>query len=156
VPALVYILVSIALALLAPWRAEPITGYRTGSEPQRCQPPSQPKRTFVGFPDGESSLSDYEPAALQATRVMKATQDQSCGLGELQDSGGRLRTALGTGRLEIARVMFRQDDLRIAEVHLQQRGGVGAAGGRSPEAGWTLRVVSDGKDSWQVVSAARR
>jgi hypothetical protein len=154
-PALVYILVSIALALLAPWRAEPITGYRAG-QPLRCQPPSQLKRTFVGFPDGETLLSEYEPAALQAARIMKATQEQSCGLGELQDSGGRLRTALGTGQLEIARVLFRHGDLSVAEVQLQQRRRVGTAGGQTPEASWTLRVVSDEENSWQVVSAVRR
>jgi hypothetical protein len=152
----VYILLSIALALLMPWRPEPVARYGVGAEALRCRPPAQPTRTFVGLPDAEPALSDFEPAATRATRILKAVQQQSCELGERADAGGRLRTALSTGSLEIARVLFTRADLSGAEIELQVPRGADTSleGPRAPT--WSLHVVCNDDDTWQVVSSSQR
>jgi hypothetical protein len=155
VPALVYILLSIALAVLAPWRPEPVAGDRAGAASARCRAPSQPKRTFVGFRDQEVVLRDFEPTALEATRILKAVKQQSCGLGEREDSGGRLRKALGTRPMEIASVLFEHAELTEAAVQLRQPSDPNSAVPGPPTPTWTLRVVCDEQHTWQVVSSSQ-
>jgi hypothetical protein len=142
--------------VLIPWRPEPNAGYRAGAEPLRCRPPSQPKRTFVGFPDGEPRLGDFEPAAGEATRILKAVKEQSCMLGEREDAGGRLRMALSTRPLEVARVLFKRIDLSDAEIHLQAPSGADIAIAEQRAPAWTLRVVCNEEHTWQVVSSSQR
>jgi hypothetical protein len=155
-PALVYILVSIALALLIPWRPEPTAHYGVGAEALPCRPPVQLKRTFIGFQDVEPTLNDFEPAAARATRILSAVQQQSCALGEREDAGGGLRTALSSGSLEIARVLFTRADLSGAEIQLQAPSGADIARAEPRAPAWTLRVVCHDESTWQVVSSSRR
>lgn len=153
---LTLILVSIVLGTLAPWKSDsalgsspgPHTALRwqdPGETGPTCQPPRQVSRTFVGFHDGRDLSADFEPAALEATRILKLAKAESCKLRWQQDASGTFHGALQSSGVEITAVLFRRPDLAVADVEMRPRGG------RDPS--WSLRVVRAPQGDWQLVGA---
>lgn len=149
------ILASLTLGSLAPWRPESAQSHARsqtslrwqdpGDRDPTCHPPRQVPRTFVGFQDGRDLPGDFEPAAIEATRILKVATSESCKLSSRQDASGTLHGALQSKRLEITAVLFRREDLAIADVQLRPRG--------TADSRWSLRVVRAPEGDWQLVGA---
>jgi hypothetical protein len=156
VPAVFLIVASIVLATLTPWRPEPAaSGQRAGvARAQACSPPRQVERTFVGFPEGAAWAKDFEPAAIEASRILRATKLQSCHLAAQQDSDGSLEAALLDREVEITAVLFQGMDLKVADVRMQRSGDLQRANPPTSDSGWILRVVRDESVGWKLVSSS--
>jgi hypothetical protein len=146
---LLLIAASTVLAASTPWRPESRSGVvSVAADGQSCRPPRPVARTYVGFPEGRDWAGDFEPAALEASRILAATQAQSCQLTLREDESGTLRDALQSSPVAITAVLFERGDFATARVQMQHLG--------DAESRWSVQVVRAREGDWQVVSARRQ
>jgi hypothetical protein len=109
-------------------------------------------RTFVGFSAG-MSLEHFELAAFEAERVLTAVEIQLCDLDAALDPHGSLRAAVRDGAIELAAVVFTQDDAGAADVHARELGDAPASPVAAPQGtpSWSLRAMRTA-DVWRVVA----